>query len=219
VLVSPCISPGEKEVSRAALTEGLPLVVLLENGFAPGWKPPGAWFKACAEGRLLLLAPWPHHAEKRPITRAQCLALNALAERICGGGAAPANPPGKYAGPQHANEPDSKQGVASPGKQPMADRAVAGHTCPAEAEPGKYAGPQHELSEAGTRGEAPPGKQPMADRAVAGHICPAEAEPGKYAGPQHANEPDSKQGVASPGKQPMADRAVAGHICPARRFQ
>ena len=161
VLVSPCISPGEKEVSRAALTEGLPLVVLLENGFAPGWKPPGAWFKACAEGRLLLLAPWPHHADKRPITRAQCLALNALAERICGG-EAPANPPGKYAGPQHESESKGRSGEASPKSQSAAVRAVAGHTCPAP-------------------GEASPDKQSVVIRAVAGHTCPApgEASPDK----------------------------------------
>ena len=154
VLVSPCISPGEKEVARAALTEGLPLVVLLENGFAPGWKPPGAWFKACAAGRLLLLAPWPHHADKRPITREQCLVLNALAERICGG-EPPANPPGKYAGPQHANESSIQPGEASPEKQSVADRAVAGHICPAQ-------------------GEAAPKSQLAATRAVAGHTCPAK---------------------------------------------
>ena len=33
VLISPCISPGEKQIARAAMEEGLPLVVLLENGF------------------------------------------------------------------------------------------------------------------------------------------------------------------------------------------
>ncbi len=33
VLVSPCISAGEKEIARAALEEKLPLIVLLENGF------------------------------------------------------------------------------------------------------------------------------------------------------------------------------------------
>ncbi|MFZ4397200.1 MAG: hypothetical protein ACOYOU_16415 [Kiritimatiellia bacterium] len=41
VLVSPCISPGEKEIARAALEAGRPLIVLLENGFAPLYKPRG----------------------------------------------------------------------------------------------------------------------------------------------------------------------------------
>ena len=31
-----------------------------------------------------MLAPWPRHFEKRTITRAQCLALNAMAQEICG---------------------------------------------------------------------------------------------------------------------------------------
>lgn len=83
VLVSPCISPGEKQIARAALEAGVPLIVLLENGFPEYYKPPKTYFEACAAGRLLMLAPWEYHFEKRAITRAQCLALNALAEDIC----------------------------------------------------------------------------------------------------------------------------------------
>ena len=88
VLVSPCISPGEKAIARAALESGLPLIALCENGFAPKFKPPGNYFDACAEGRLLLLAPWAYHTDRRRITRAQCLALNAMVAEICGPGAA-----------------------------------------------------------------------------------------------------------------------------------
>ena len=82
VLISPCISPGEKRIARAAMEEGLPLVVLLENGFPPLYKPPKAYSEACAQGRLLMLAPWPHHAGRWAITRERCLALNALAKRL-----------------------------------------------------------------------------------------------------------------------------------------
>ena len=85
VLVSPCISPGEKRIARAALAAGRPLIVLLENGFPPFYKPPKTYFEACAAGRLLMLAPWPHHTDKRPITREQCLALNGYAKRISEG--------------------------------------------------------------------------------------------------------------------------------------
>lgn len=85
VLVSPCISRGEKEVMRRAFAAGYPQIVLLENGFAPRQKPTGRQFDACAAGRLLLVAPWAHHNERRPITRAQCEALNRLAEEICDG--------------------------------------------------------------------------------------------------------------------------------------
>lgn len=83
VVVSPCISAGEKEIARAALDAGHPLIVILENGFAPLYKPPGKYFDACAKGLLLMLAPWPYHMEKRTITRSQCLALNSMAEAIC----------------------------------------------------------------------------------------------------------------------------------------
>ena len=82
VIISPCISPGEKQIARAALAAQLPLVVLLENGFPPLYKPPQAYFEACAAGRLLMLSPWPYHPEKRPITRAQCLALNSFARQL-----------------------------------------------------------------------------------------------------------------------------------------
>ena len=85
VLVSPAISPGEKAITRAAFDEGLPLIVLLDNGLAPLQKPSGERFRACSEGRLLLLSPFPHHNERIPITRAVCEALNGLAWEISGG--------------------------------------------------------------------------------------------------------------------------------------
>lgn len=81
-MVSPCISAGEKEVARAALDAGIPLVVILENGFPPIYKPPGKYFEACAKGLLLMLAPWEYHMEHRTITRAQCIALNDMAYRL-----------------------------------------------------------------------------------------------------------------------------------------
>jgi hypothetical protein len=82
VLVSPRISPGEKQIARAALQSQLPLIVILENGFPPLYKPPKSYFEACAAGRLLMLAPWPHHTDRRPISRAQCLVLNSFAEQL-----------------------------------------------------------------------------------------------------------------------------------------
>ena len=83
VLVSPCISKGEKQVMRAAFEEGLPIIVLLENGFTDLAKPGGKRIEACARGQLLLLAPWEHHNERLTIRRDQCLALNELSRLIC----------------------------------------------------------------------------------------------------------------------------------------
>ena len=83
VLVSPCISKGEKAVMRAAFDEGLPLIIILENGFTDLAKPGGQRMEACARGQLLLLAPWDHHNERLTIRRDQCMALNDMARLIC----------------------------------------------------------------------------------------------------------------------------------------
>ena len=83
VLVSPSISRGEKAVMRAAFDEGLPIIILQENGFTDLAKPGGQRMEACARGQLLLLAPWEHHNEKLTISRSQCLSLNDLARMIC----------------------------------------------------------------------------------------------------------------------------------------
>ena len=83
VAVSPCISPGEKQIAHAVMEANLPLIVLLENGFPPMYKPPGKYFEACSEGRLLMLAPWQYHTERRTITREQCLQLNEYTRLIC----------------------------------------------------------------------------------------------------------------------------------------
>jgi len=85
VLVSPNISPGEKAIMRAAFDAGYPLILLQENGFTELAKPGGARFDACAEGRLLILAPWKHHNQRLTINRSQCLSLNDMARAICEG--------------------------------------------------------------------------------------------------------------------------------------
>ncbi|MBR2254139.1 MAG: hypothetical protein IJ895_07005 [Prevotella sp.] len=83
VLVSPCISPGEKQVMHAAFDEGLPLIVVVENGFSDYTKPGGRMMQACASGQVLLISPWEHHNERKVISREQCLALNEISRRIC----------------------------------------------------------------------------------------------------------------------------------------
>ena len=98
VRVSPCFSPGEKQIARTAMEEGLSLIALKTDPFTPKYKLPGKYFDSCASGNLLLLAPYcnhePYMARNQIITRAQCLALNKLAADICGPGAASLN----YAG-------------------------------------------------------------------------------------------------------------------------
>jgi len=82
VLLSPCISPGEKEIARAAMDSGRPLIVLLADGFPSLYKPPRRYFEACAGGRLLMIAPFPYRRQKHTITREQCLTLNMWAQTI-----------------------------------------------------------------------------------------------------------------------------------------
>ena len=79
VLISPAISPGEKRVMRTAFDAKFPTVVIMENGFTPLSKPHGEQFYACAEGRLLMLSPWPHHNDRQKITAQQCQAMNLMA--------------------------------------------------------------------------------------------------------------------------------------------
>ena len=45
---------------RAAFTDGLPIIILQENGFTDLAKPGGQRMEACQRGQLLL-APWQHH--------------------------------------------------------------------------------------------------------------------------------------------------------------
>ena len=85
-LVSPCISDGERDIAYTALSNKIPLIVLKHNGFSKYFKPSGMFFDACADGRLLMLAPseWGYTPGRTKITRVKSCVLNALAQRICG---------------------------------------------------------------------------------------------------------------------------------------
>lgn len=85
VLVSPAISDGERAVMRAALDAQLPLIFLTPWGFNEFSKPGHEYYKTCAEGRFLILAPWPHENRRIPLTRQICIQLNAMAKEICEG--------------------------------------------------------------------------------------------------------------------------------------
>lgn len=100
VLISAFISEYEKHVRDEALNEGLPVIQLCHEQFSNLYKPSGNLFNACTTGYLLLLheegvsatTPTNQHAAPslcnpyweslRKITREQCKALNALAEKL-----------------------------------------------------------------------------------------------------------------------------------------
>ena len=83
VMVSPFISPQEKQVMQVLINEQHPFILLADNGFRDYYKPSDALFVACAAGRVLILSPWPYDAGKRHISRADCVNLNKMAEEFC----------------------------------------------------------------------------------------------------------------------------------------
>lgn len=93
VILSPCISDGERQIAREILKQGFRLVALKNMGFSKYEKPSGKLFEACAEGRLLLLAPaaWPYQTQAKPMTRFDAIALNRIAQWLAGDGAAEIN--------------------------------------------------------------------------------------------------------------------------------
>ena len=83
LMVSPFISPQEKQVMQVLISELHPFILLADNGFRDYYKPSDALFDACAAGRVLILSPWPYDASKRHISRADCVNLNNMAEELC----------------------------------------------------------------------------------------------------------------------------------------
>ncbi len=90
VVLSPCISDGERQIAREVMERRLPLVALNNKGFAPLQKPAGRYFDACASGRLLLLAPaaWPYSTQEKTMTRDDATALNRICQWLAGEDAA-----------------------------------------------------------------------------------------------------------------------------------
>ena len=89
VLISPCISHGEREIARRAFEAGYRVITLQNKGFSPFYKPGGKLFETCANGNLLMLAPinWPYVPGEKPMTREQAQVLNRIAQLIAGDGA------------------------------------------------------------------------------------------------------------------------------------
>ena len=93
VLISPCISDGEREIARLAFASGARVIALRNMGFSPLYKPGGKLFDQTSNGKLLLLAPaaWPYQTAEKPMTRFDACALNRIAQLIAGDGAAEIN--------------------------------------------------------------------------------------------------------------------------------
>ena len=95
VLLSPCISHGEREIARRAFEAGHRVITLQNKGFSPLYKPGGKLFETCAAGNLLMLAPCNIAARGNAqnsrrldaMTREQAQVLNRIAQLIADDGA------------------------------------------------------------------------------------------------------------------------------------
>ena len=89
VLISPCISHGEREIARLAFEHGHRVITLSNKGFNPLYKPGGKLFNQCADGNLLMLAPaaWPYVPGEKAMTRNDACVLNRIAQWLAGSGA------------------------------------------------------------------------------------------------------------------------------------
>jgi hypothetical protein len=117
VLVSPAISEGEKRTMRTAFDARLPLILITADGLGSYSKPGGAFFDACAEGRLLILSPFEHTNCKVKLTRQMCMQMNELARIIAEAAAPP--PYSQQAAPAAAlSAPAPSVGCAAAPPQP-----------------------------------------------------------------------------------------------------
>jgi len=57
-MVTPGISRGELLMKNDCIEKGYPLIHLQKEPITPYWKPERQRFEACANGSLLILAPW-----------------------------------------------------------------------------------------------------------------------------------------------------------------
>ena len=120
VLISPCISDGEREVARRAMEANAKLITLSNKGFSPLFKPSGRAFDSASEGRLLMLAPagWPYCPGEKKMTRFDACALNRIAQLMAGDGAAEIN----YHGMKPANINAMVKAACLVGKSPAEPR-------------------------------------------------------------------------------------------------
>lgn len=82
VLISPFIHDKEKEYRDKAIENGGNLIYFVRYPIGERFKPQGELFDLCAQGRLLLISTYRSGQSYR-LTRAEAMAMNALAESIC----------------------------------------------------------------------------------------------------------------------------------------
>lgn len=67
VIVTACVSPKERDIVKQLLQELLPVIEVMDNGFADRYKPTGKAFYAVAEARRLEVSPWEYEYRRREL--------------------------------------------------------------------------------------------------------------------------------------------------------
>ena len=82
-VVSAFISPKEREIRKILLSELLPFIEIMDNGFSDRYKPTGTAFYACGERRMVQISCWNYKYERESvICREMCLVMNELSRVI-----------------------------------------------------------------------------------------------------------------------------------------
>lgn len=80
ILVSPFISPAEKEIRTEAEAKGANIILITHEVFGERFKPAAHDFNLCAQGRLLIISLGLPAGTS--LTRSLCLRMNSVAETI-----------------------------------------------------------------------------------------------------------------------------------------
>ena len=85
VLVSARIAKGEQEIIDEAVHDGLPVVLIHDNGFPQRFHPSAARIELCDKGMLLLVSPWSYEYRRKddPIDVPFCKTMNCVAQALC----------------------------------------------------------------------------------------------------------------------------------------
>ena len=83
VLVTPGISECEKRIKNIALKQNLRLIHVQADAIGRYWKPERSRFEACANGTLLILAPWAEDMPAFASAYERFHYLNELAKTVC----------------------------------------------------------------------------------------------------------------------------------------
>lgn len=81
VLVSPFISPEEKEIEMKAIEAGANIILISRDQIGERFKPSGFHFDLCARGRLLIVSTF-RSGQNSKLGRGEALEMNQLAEAL-----------------------------------------------------------------------------------------------------------------------------------------